>query len=96
MARMFYNHKPQDIGVERTVNHENVFWVSKSCLQNAGIDTNRLADVCAYVCVASEGHIWAALSMYVTAGGLNVIMKTIKMEDQPCVQEMLLADLILN
>lgn len=96
MARLFIRHQPVDCTVQIGKSNKNLFLVRRSALTDNGIRTDAYLLDCVYVCVAHEGQIYAARSLAVTRDSSIVRIQCVPLEDQPCVQEMLLADMILN
>jgi hypothetical protein len=95
MARLFIRHEP----VACTVTHglsQGKFTVRRQVLQDAGIDVTSYSTDFVYVCIVYKGVVWAGRRFWLHSGGSLVQITAAPMEDQPCVQQMLLADMILN
>jgi len=95
MARLFIRHKPVDCTVTSGFTPGR-FTVLKQVLVDAGIDLDPYSYDLVYVCIAHNRDIWAARSFWIHADSALVQVRAVVLEDQPCVQEMLLADMILN
>lgn len=95
MARLFIRHKPvgETVTAGLTQNH---FTVRRTTLEKYGISTFNNDMDFTYVCVVHEGTCWAARGFFVHGSGTLVRIQCVNLEDQPCVQQMLLADMILN
>lgn len=96
MPRLFIRHKPVDCTVTVGASSPHMFLVRRDVLADHRIRLDAYLLDCAYICIAHDGHIWAARSFGAHPESSIVRIQCVKMEDQPCVQEMLLADLILN
>lgn len=96
MARLFIRHKPVDCNVSPGLNTPGRFMLRRSVLIEHGIRLDAYLTDCAYVCFADKGEIWAASSFYSNTDTELVRVVCVRMEDQSCVQEMLLADMILS
>lgn len=96
MARLFIRHKPVDCTVAEGLNAPHVFIVRRTSLTDNGISLDAYLLDAAYVCFANSGVIWAARSFYSHPDSALVRVSCVKMDDQPCVQQMLLADMILS
>ena len=94
MPRLFIRHEPVDCTVTSGFTSGR-FTVRKKELTNRGISLDKFDYDYVYGCIAHEGKIWAARSFWIHASGLLVQITSVELEDQPCVQEMLLADMIL-
>lgn len=89
MARLFVKHQPVEAPALRirTTGYLDAFQVPRSYVK--GIE-------CQYVCFTERGVCFAARAMERSKSGQLITFYCKPMEDQPYVQEMLLADLILN
>lgn len=96
MARLFIRHKPVDCTVQPGVRAPHVFIVRRLVLSEHGIHLDEYLLGCVYVCIVHEGVVWAARSFHSHQDTSLVRVLCSKLEDQQCVQEMLLADMILN
>lgn len=96
MARLFIRHKPVDCTVQVALSSPHLFLVRRDILTYYGIRLDAYLLDCAYVCIAHDGKIWAARSFGAHPESSIVRIQCVPMDDQPCVQEMLLADMILN
>ncbi|AXC36496.1 hypothetical protein HOT57_gp52 [Pseudomonas phage phCDa] len=96
MARLFIRHQPVMCTVQQGKTSNHVFLVRRDVLTAHGIRLDSYLLDCAYVCVAHDGQIWAARNLWARPDSLIVRLQCVLMEDQPCVQQMLLADMILN
>lgn len=96
MPRLFIRHKPVDCTVNVGVSGPHLFLVRRDVLAANGIRLDAYLLDCTYVCVAHDGQIWAARSFGAHPESSIVRLQCVKMEDQPCVQEMLLTDMILS
>lgn len=96
MARLFYKHEPVECYVQPGVRAPHVFIVTRKTIQLLDINLDEYLSGCVYVCIVHDGVVWAARSFHSHQDTSLVRVLCSKMEDQPCVQEMLLADMILN
>ena len=96
MARLFIKHQPIDCAVQLGFKAPHVFMVRRKVLTDAGMKMDEYLQFCKYICFVHESAAWAALSMHGHHDTKLVRVLCAKMEDQPCVQEMLLADMILS
>lgn len=95
MARLFIKHQP--VECEVSVGHrQGSFNIKKQILVDANLTLLPNTLDVAYVCVVHEASVWAARNFMIHNSSTMVQLTCVKMEDQPCVQEMLLADMILN
>jgi hypothetical protein len=95
MARLFIRHKPVDCVVESSVNN-NVFYLDRHVLfdHKLQVYSPNNCDV-TYVCIVSDGQCWDARSFNVM-GNKQVRVNCIPFNEDPCGQQMILADMILN
>lgn len=96
MARLFIRHQPVICTVQQGKSSPHLFLVRRDVLIEHGIRPDAYLLDCVYVCIAHEGQIWAARSISARNDSSIVRVQCVLMEDQPCVQEMLLADMILS
>jgi hypothetical protein len=96
MARLFIRHEPVDCHVQPGLRAPHVFVVRRLSLTNNGISLDSYLNDCVYVCIVHEGVVWAARSLHSHEDTSLVRILCSKLEDQPCVQQMLLADMLLN
>jgi hypothetical protein len=96
MARLFIRHKPVDCNVQMGKSSENMFLMRRDVLTAHGISLDAYSIDCAYVCVAHEGKIWAVRSFGAHPESSIVRVQCVPLDDQPCVQQMLLTGMILN
>lgn len=96
MARLFIRHKPVECTVNVGLSNKHLFLVRRDVLAAGGIHMDAYLLDCAYVCIAHEGVIYAARSFSANYDSSIVRVQCVPLEDQPCVQQMLLTDMILN
>lgn len=96
MARLFIRHQPVDCNVQPGVRAPHVFVMRRSVLTDHGLSMDAYLLDCAYVCFVHEGIVWAARSFHAVSDSALVRVLCSPMDDQQCVQEMLLADMILS
>lgn len=96
MARLFIRHKPVNCTVQPGLRAPHVFVMRRAVFVDHGLSLDSYILDCVYVCFVHEGTVWAARSFHSHNDTSLVRVLCSPMEDQPCVQEMLLADLILN
>lgn len=96
MARLFIRHQPVGCEVEESV-LGNRFYVYPHILEEHGLylQYGPINTDVAYVCVVASGKCWAARH-FIAMGNKQIRIDCVLLEDQPCVQKMLLADMILN
>lgn len=89
MARLFIKHEPVDADVVRVITsgYLDAFRVLRSHVK--GIE-------CQYICFVENGVCFAAHSMDRTNANQLIVFYCKPMKDQTCVQQMLLADMILS
>lgn len=96
MARLFIRHKPVECAVQPGLRAPHVFIVRRLVLTDHNINMDKYLLDCAYVCFTHEGVVWAARSFHAVNDSSLVRVLCVKLEDQECVQQMLLTDMILN
>lgn len=95
MARLFIRHKPVECNVTSGLT-PGKFTVRKQVLLDAGLSLDKFDYDYVYVCIAHNNQIWAGRSFWLHGSAVFVQITAVLLEDQQCVQEMLLADMILN
>ena len=95
MPRLFIRHEPVDCTVTEGLRAPHIFIVRRRVLVGHGITLDNTLDL-SYVCFAHNGDVWAARTVYTHPDNSLVRVLCVKMDDQPCVQQMLLTDMILD
>ena len=96
MTRLFIRHQPVDCLVEESV-QDNRFYIYPQILHEHGLvqgyGPNNTDP--AYVCIVSNGECWAARH-FTKMGNKQVRIDCVPFNEDPCGQQMVLADMILN
>lgn len=89
MVRLFIKHNPVEAPVLKveSVGVTVAFQVPRSYVK--GIE-------CKYICFVEKGVCYAARAMLRSNYGQVITFYCKPMEDQPCVQEMILTDMVLS
>ena len=96
MPRLFIRHKPVDCTVQPGIRAPHVFVMRRSALTDNGLSMDSYIHDCVYVCIVHEGIVWAARSFHGHNDTSLVRVLCVPLEDQSCVQQMLLTDMILS
>ena len=96
MPRLSMRHEPVDCTVNVGASSPHLFLVRRDVLAANGIRLDAYLLDCTYICVAHDGQIWAARSFGAHPESSIVRVQCVKMVDQPWVQQMLLADMIID
>ena len=87
MARLFRNGVPSDADLISYTGDKGMFGMAASHLEDTALRD---------VIIVHNGEAWLALRKTFHAQGRNIIISCTKLREIPEVQEMLLADLILQ